>query len=724
MKRFLKSIGHILGFEKLSKNVKDDINAFNLRSIMFMGAVIVALEIWLIIRQSTTYIVPKWGTMDGFDLIFRYLSKYVLFLVVGIAIFFYSFTLNYKEKMSEKTRLIMNYIAPGVAIVYSFFLFKENLSNWSTAPQIFSTTLLILLYASAFGCMVFIVIYNTFQYLKKKESKRLSMGIIIFFALMCLVFGIYVSFSDHYRDVATKQNEIICFLTMAIFVSCMLIYRPWISIVTNILMFGFFYIVIILSDKSLTDPVVHFTDGDKINYATFFIGLTTVSVMSYHHRLQSATISQTLRINAEFDELTGLKNIYTFNNELSNVLAITTNARLQEKIVLFFDVHNFKTFNDQRGFNKGNEFLKDLGRMLERAFKEDVVARDTGDKFVVLTEVNGFKEKIERVRQQAIEYDKEIKPNIRVGGYILNNPNEDVRRVVDKARYACGTISDRLDIYYAEYDKKMHDDYHFSQYIIHNLDNAIENGYIKPYYQPIMSAKSGKLYYFEALARWIDPTKGYISPGRFIPTLEKSKLIHKLDAYIAEKTVKDMIEDYQYGFPKIPVSINMSRLDFELMDVPDLLNKICTRYGLDKELLHVELTETALTDEDDALVDALMKLKENGYHIWLDDFGSGYSSFNVLQHYDFEVLKLDMKFISNIDNPKSKTIIKSIINMCKELKITTLSEGVETEAEKDFLVKNGCEYLQGYLFSKPVSADDIRESMGSRKILVDEKYNY
>ena len=138
--------------------------------------------------------------------------------------------------------------------------------------------------------------------------------------------------------------------------------------------------------------------------------------------------------------------------------------------------------------------------MIERIFPGDLMCRDNGDQYVVVTEVSSFKTKINALRKEVKDYDKEIKPSIRVGGYILNNPNEDVRRIVDKARYACGSIADRLDIFFVEYDKAMHDDYHFNQYVIRTLEDALENGHIKPFYQPVISSKDSKICSMEALA--------------------------------------------------------------------------------------------------------------------------------------------------------------------------------------------------------------------------------
>lgn len=731
--KFLQQLKHLFGFERNKKPVRDYLYDQNVRSSIFMAAVIFLLEIWLIIRQIVQHIVPEWGDYsDKFIWIYSNLSVFLLFLLSGFAMFVFAVCYSHTDKVKHQNRLIASLVSAGILFLYSLLSMYplasiSGMYSWGKLVSSFKSGLLLTIYASGLLLGASIIYYTLFWYFRKKESRRLSVMVIIFFALLCLVFGFRVSFSDHIRSitsVAHPQNEIICFLTMVIFVSAVLIYKPFISIVVNIAAFFLFYVAIYFGDQ-VREEVGVFTDGDKVNYVTFLVALTTVSVMIYHQRLRSAVATHTLRHNAEYDELTGLNNSYLFNRKLSDILATNTQKRLNEQIVLFIDVFNFKVFNEQRGFSKGNEFLIDLARMIERIFPGDLMCRDNGDQYVVVTEVSSFKTKINALRKEVKDYDKEIKPSIRVGGYILNNPNEDVRRIVDKARYACGSIADRLDIFFVEYDKAMHDNYHFNQYVIRTLEDALENGHIKPFYQPVISSKDSKICSMEALVRWEDPKKGKMFPDQFIPTLEKTKLIHKLDAALIEAVFKDMKDCLDNGIKVVPCSVNISRLDFQLMNVVGLLDMLVEKYDIPKNMIHIEVTESALTDNEVDMITDLNILKENGYHIWLDDFGSAYSSFSTLKDYDFEVLKLDMRFISNFEKQeKNKIILEAIFNMAKALNMRTVVEGVETEIERDFLIAKGATMMQGYLFSKPIAKEEYFEKLNNGDLQISDYMEY
>ena len=282
---------------------------------------------------------------------------------------------------------------------------------------------------------------------------------------------------------------------------------------------------------------------------------------------------------------------------------------------------------------------------------------------------------------------------------------------MEKARYAYSELKHRATgkrILY--YDEKMHDDYLMVQYIVTHIDEAIKKGYLKAYYQPVVWSKGRSLCGAEALARWIDPKYGFLSPGKFVPALESAQLIYKLDKEILRLVCQDIRYNLDNGLPVLPVSINFSRADFGLIDIVEVVCNTTDEYQIPHELLHVEITESALTDEEDLLKNTIIRLHENGFATWLDDFGSGYSSFNVLKDYEFDVLKLDMKFLTGFDgNMKSRALIKSVISMATQIGMKTLCEGVETMEQAAFLEEAMCGRLQGYLYGKPLSYQDIME---------------
>ena len=204
--------------------------------------------------------------------------------------------------------------------------------------------------------------------------------------------------------------------------------------------------------------------------------------------------------------------------------------------------------------------------------------------------------------------------------------------------------------------------------------------------------------------------------------LEEYRLIHKLDRAIIESVCRDLRTALDAEKPVVPISINFSRLDFELMDAVQELENLIAKYRIPKHLIHVEVTESALTDDLFNLNAAMNRIKELGYSLWLDDFGSGYSSLNVLKDYQFDVVKIDMRFLSNLDDSeKARILLDCIVQMAKRINMLTLTEGVETRSQADFLDQIGCTRLQGYLFGKPIPKEALYERIGNKELVVSEK---
>ena len=750
MKNFLLNVAKLFGFNKNSKYVNRYIREANIRSAVFMAAVIIILEIWLIFRQMDKYLIPGWGskTVSGFDFVFAYTSNFFLFLFVGISVLIFCYTHQLK-RLDPKKNFIINSVASGLTVIYSFFVFKETM-NWSNLSKSLSSALLIGIYVIAFLLAVLIILFCLFSYIKKVNLPALLNLIMIFFTAMCIFFGVKVSYSDY---ISQNPKEIICFLTMVIYGACLLIWRPWISLIVNAVLFIAFYQLVIhgsldassglfakitgqdaasitfeyvkynsyfpwtVGEKfTLADwnaYLVSFKDGDLVNYVTFLISLTMVCISLYHQRRNEAVKDEELEYLADYDEMTGMNNYAHFIREVGE-----TKNREGMRIV-FVNVDNFKVFNDQRGFVEGNQFLKRVGELINEQFKGQITCRQSDDHYALFVSEERFEENITELNEKVMALDPVVVPELKFGSYKPFN-DEDVRRAVDKARYACSTIKMDHTKLHAEYDKKMHDEYHLKQYVIHMVDKAVQEGWIKPYYQPVVWAKNGQMCGAEALARWEDPERGMLSPGCFVPALEETKLIHKLDAWIIEKVCMDLREALDFNDePVVPVSINFSRLDFELMDAVGHLEAMMKKYNIPKELIHVEVTESALTDSDTKLYKDIHELKNRGYALWLDDFGSGYSSLNVLKDFEFDVLKIDMKFLSTFStNQRTRPLIESVIQMAEKLCMRTLTEGVETKEEQQFLKEAHCERLQGYLFGKAIPHETLVEKIKTGEIKV------
>ena len=726
---------NIFGLRRNSSYVKNYLNEANMRSGIFMSFVIFILEIWLVIRQADKYVIPKMiSGMNLFEAMFKYTSLYFVMMFFGAAMFMYS--LQYISKHKSKSKMIVPIIFAGLSIALCCLLpFEFYYNSITLNPQIDAVTiqgiLKLFFYVAVFLFDAGIIFSALYRYRGGKRGSLSSVLVISLFALVCLAFGVMVSYGDFisskvYTDVNLgvdkngndvikdviandKSNkQIICFLMFAIYIGCLLIWNPLISIgILGTLFLGFFFLLNHVAD--LGGRIV--TEGDQVNYITFFISLAMVAISIYNQRLSEAKKDEELEELATKDILTGLLGFEYFTTQVKERIA-KYNIQRGDSVYLFINVTNFKIYNDQTGFEQGNEFLKTIGRIISEEFKElALVSRQSDDHFIVFTINKDIEEKIDRINQKIEAQEPDIKPGIKVGAYEVYNPLDDQHYSVEKARYAYSELKHRATgkrILY--YDEKMHDDYLMVQYIVTHIDEAIKKGYLKAYYQPVVWSKGRSLCGAEALARWIDPKYGFLSPGKFVPALESAQLIYKLDKEILRLVCQDIRYNLDNGLPVLPVSINFSRADFGLIDIVEVVCNTTDEYQIPHELLHVEITESALTDEEDLLKNTIIRLHENGFATWLDDFGSGYSSFNVLKDYEFDVLKLDMKFLTGFDgNMKSRALIKSVISMATQIGMKTLCEGVETMEQAAFLEEAMCGRLQGYLYGKPLSYQDIME---------------
>ena len=299
---------------------------------------------------------------------------------------------------------------------------------------------------------------------------------------------------------------------------------------------------------------------------------------------------------------------------------------------------------------------------------------------------------------------------IKAGVYYLDGKTTEIGLACDHARLACNSIKGRHDLFYSVYDEMLREKLRKQQYVVDHVDEAIENEYIKVYYQPVIRVKSGEICGYEALVRWVDPKVGFLSPGDFIETLEQFHLIHKIDAYVIERVCKDYNKIIKSGDPIVPASVNISRLDFELCDICGLIEETRKKYNVPREMLDIEITESALNDNIGRIKSECLKMRELGYQIWLDDFGSGYSSLNSLTEYSLDVLKLDMVFLRSYDhNSKTGILMNYIVDGARGMGLAPLCEGVETEEHYEFLKRIGCEKAQGFFFGKPLPMEETQQ---------------
>ena len=725
--RLWNQIRDIFGFRKNSKYVSNHLNEANIRTSIYMCAVIFIIEVWMIIRSTNKYVIPAIANnTNWFDALFSNTSLFWLFAIASIAMM--TFGIYFLRPSQSKKSHIVPFVLGGLLVTYALFIIKEaqSFKKWDVIYYRISNEGVIAVYLFAFLLGIFIVLHTLFKMRKGKNSYALSIVVTIMFALMCLVFGVKVGYTDFFSrftqgtglpkanaDGEFEIKSMLCFLTMVIYVGCLLIWKPYISIG---MLTGIFMAFYVLLDADSANRI--FADGEKVNYITFLISLSIIAVTIYQQRVREASKGEELEYAAIHDELTGIRNLYYLETE-AKALFLNEAVEISEYIFLFINIENFKTFNDQKGFQSGNSFLKTFASEMEMVFKGDIVTRQADDHFAILAKNERLDEKLGLLNRFLHSGMYDVYLELKVGGYIPTRREEDARRAIDKARYASGLIRHKYGVYYCEYNEEIHKKYHKRQYIVNHIDQAVEEGWVRPYYQPVVWSDTKELCGCEALARWIDPKYGFLSPGDFIRILEEHRLIHKLDKAIFEMVCRDLRDELDQNKNVVPVSINFSRLDFELMDAVKELNDLVEKYNIPREYIHVEVTESALTDNMNLLKDAMDKFHNLGFAIWLDDFGSGYSSLNVLKDYKFDVLKIDMKFLSAFEiNPKSKDIIQCVIDLANKIGMKTLTEGVETKDQAEFLNMVGCGRLQGYLFGKPIPQDELDSQIKNGKYIV------
>lgn len=560
-----------------------------------------------------------------------------------------------------------------------------------------------------------ILVFYSFLY-KRGKTKSRVLGKLVkdLFCVVSIGFGLYMSYIS-----LNPTSQVFAFLTMEIFVLCIYAWTPLQSLLISVGSFGIYIYL-----QSRLGPVYY---GTKINSFTAWLFLYACALNTFYQKKCVAQEEEKLesllkyvREKSSQDELTGLPNLHKFQYDAMEFLK-KSEVVLENWRFVFMDIGNFKNYNEKYGFSAGNAFLKIFGQYIIEEFPDELVARYSDDHFIVLAEVKDLEQRLDSLHEKIRKWESDVQMTLKAGFYMPKDQFTPPGSACDYARYACESIKKNYTVNYIEYNTMMHKEFNRKKYIVNSIDNAINNGYIKVFYQPVVWAADGKLCGAEALARWDDPDFGFLQPGAFISILEEYHLIHKLDMAVLEIVCRDLREAMDKGLRVFPISINFSRLDFELLNLADELDSCMERYGIDKGLIHVEVTESMLGEGNAKLTGMLNNLRERGYSLWLDDFGSGYSGLNVLKDYSFDMMKIDMNFLSKFsENKKSQPILTSIVDLAGKIGMKTLSEGVETNEAYDFLRSIGCQRLQGYLFGKPMLKSELVEKIHNGTYVVSD----
>ena len=451
---------------------------------------------------------------------------------------------------------------------------------------------------------------------------------------------------------------------------------------------------------------------------------TQLAVITYSNLTQ--TMEQIREIRDEYglfqrdrfyiDPLTDLPNINYLHEYGEEKLGMIRGDG-RTPMVVYSDVESMQSYNNQYGVAEGDELLRLVADTLKKFFPKALVIRGADDHFVMLTGIDDHQELTGRMELINETIKKNARGNtsgIRSGICpVCEGAGIGLVKALDHARHALKRMDTNLNMCVQFFSQKADDAYWRNRYIIENFDKALKNGWIKLYYQELYRISSQKISAFEGLARWIDPSRGMISPGEFIPVLLKYHQLYKLDLYMFEQVCAEVRIRKENNLPLVPVSVNFSRQDFDHADIVGEMNRIYDQYGLDqymdKSYLIIEITEQDVAVGAEQFREQLKKIRENGYRLWLDDFGSGYSSINVFSQYDFDLIKFDMDLLRHLDDHGgvNRVILKEMVYMSRKLGIHTLVEGLETREQLDFIRQTSCELAQGFYYHKPESLDEI-----------------
>lgn len=418
---------------------------------------------------------------------------------------------------------------------------------------------------------------------------------------------------------------------------------------------------------------------------------------------------------ANHDILTGLPNRGYFRKTLEKTLHKA--SRTDESVVLLFiDLDRFKQVNDTLGHETGDELLRTVARILSKvARRNDYAARLGGDEFAIILEGITEKKHIDRIAENlVIKFnsgilvdDKDTGVGISIGISVFptdTTNSDDLIHFADTAMYYSKIHGTNQ---YHFFDASMSDHVNRRNLLENELRAALQNGTLSLYFQPQINIESAEIVCFEALSRWFHPELGTITPDEFIPIAEDAGLIVQLGQQVLINACKQLKVWHNQGFDELRVAVNVSAKQFLLSDVGFDVTNVLQEYNLDAKHIELELTESLIVDDPDKIIGVLNQLKKLGVKLSIDDFGTGYSSLSYLSRFPLDVLKIDKSFINQLTTDKKGiAITQAIIAIAHSLKLEVIAEGVENEEQLEILQRLNCKYVQGYYFSKPISAND------------------
>ena len=477
---------------------------------------------------------------------------------------------------------------------------------------------------------------------------------------------------------------------------------------------GYTFLSVMKADPAFASiPVIVTTqnDGESDEVAALSHGATDFVAKPYKPKIILHRVASIINLRetaaminlVQYDRLTGLSSKEFFYQQVRDILLRDPDRQYD---IICSDIENFKLINDVFGVPTGDRLLKGIAQMC----KQDVqgigaCGRINADQFACLVPrqweySDGLFAKINARINELVDIRNII---MKWGVYSIEDRAISVEQMCDRAILAARSIKGKYGKYFAAYDDTLRDQLLKDQAITDCMEAALAENQFQIYLQPKYRIKDECLIGAEALVRWVHPEWGFQNPGQFIPLFEKNGFITKLDQFVWDRACAVLKEWEDKGYPPISVSVNVSRADIYNADLPDILQKILRKYNLPPERLHLEITESAYTKNPAQIIDTVSSLRKLGFIIEMDDFGSGYSSLNMLNEMPIDILKLDMHFMqSETAKPNSRGILQFIIGLARWMHLRVVAEGVETKEQLDRLTEIGCDYVQGYYFAKPM----------------------
>ncbi len=430
---------------------------------------------------------------------------------------------------------------------------------------------------------------------------------------------------------------------------------------------------------------------------------------------QVAKDQQIVEMNAtiERDTLTGLYNRATFYKKTA---ALLKKYRDTKYCIVYLDISCFKVINDLFRVETGNLILKTASYhfLATLDLEKGLCARIEADHFAICIpeEKLNIAQLIDGLDDTILSLGISHNILFYAGVYPIEDILLPVDQMCDRAHMALNKIKGNYMNRYAYYDASMRDLMLQEQMIVRDMNYALQERQFTIFLQPVYSLNSQHIMSAEALVRWFHPANGMISPGKFIPVFERNGFIVKLDRFVWEEVCRFLKAQRDAGEKVIPVSVNVSRMNFYNLDLLEFLLGLLEKYELEPWMLKLEITESAYTDNPHQLISVVKVFREEGFPVLMDDFGSGYSSLNMLKNLPVDVLKIDMAFVRELEkSERARAILKSIMHLAFDLGMGVVVEGVETKAQVDFLASIGADDIQGYYFSKPLPVPDFVEKL-------------